>query len=264
MQILAVPLARQRATAKTYLFYAVRASQAEKEKGPPIQPSLTQRMMNRASAFWINLGRTDVRSVWNWRRRTFLLGERIMDRVPYQEWELKNIDQELGPSIRSILEAHKQKKETSPLQVEYAPQLTGASEAVNSLGTLEKDRKPYHFRYFLYSMIGIPITAPLFLVPVIPNFVTYYLMWRAWSHWRAYATANELTVLLQKNLIEPVPNSELDDFLAARQASEALNGWDLYLQRDHIVPLVKTFGLSSQGAIDLRRAHEQILQKIQK
>ncbi|MCO5590881.1 hypothetical protein L7F22_044856 [Adiantum nelumboides] len=71
---------------------AVAAEQAKKEP-------LVSRLMTRASNFWVSLGRTDVKSPLDWKRRTYTMGERLMDRIEYEEWALKGVDPALGPSL---------------------------------------------------------------------------------------------------------------------------------------------------------------------
>ena len=64
------------------------------------KPSIATRLLNKASDFWIGLGKPGVKSTFDWKRRTYNGGEKLMDRIEYQEWSLKGIDPALGPSIR--------------------------------------------------------------------------------------------------------------------------------------------------------------------
>ena len=71
------------------------AGASEPEKKLP----LTTRMMNKASDFWIGLGREDQKSPFDWKKRTYNLGERLMDKIEYEEWALKAVDPTFGPSL---------------------------------------------------------------------------------------------------------------------------------------------------------------------
>lgn len=42
--------------------------------------------------------------------------------------------------------------------------------------------------------------------PVIPNLPFFYLLYRAWSHWRALAGGRHLKFLLANSLVEPTPS----------------------------------------------------------
>lgn len=68
----------------------------EKEEKPP---PLTTRLLNKASDFWIGLGREDQKSIFDWKRRTYNAGEKLMDRIEYEEWALKGVDPTLGPTL---------------------------------------------------------------------------------------------------------------------------------------------------------------------
>jgi hypothetical protein len=84
-------------------------SEEEMEEKPPF----TKRMMNKASDFWINLGREDQISTFDWKRRTYNMGEKLMDRIDYEEWALKGVDPTLGPSLKplEVVEKRKERKE---------------------------------------------------------------------------------------------------------------------------------------------------------
>lgn len=75
------------------------SAQSATASEPEEQLPLTTRLMNRASAFWIDLGREDQKSTLDWKRRTYTLGEKLMDRIEYEEWALKGVDPTLGPSL---------------------------------------------------------------------------------------------------------------------------------------------------------------------
>lgn len=49
----------------------------------------------------------------------------------------------------------------------------------------------------------------------IPNLPFFYLVYRAWSHWKALSGSKHLEFLLQHNLPTPNPSSELDEVYTA-------------------------------------------------
>lgn len=117
MRIIAVPLARHRGNASLpYITYLARSAAQkalmENKSVPVASESWSQRAMVRASEIWTSFGRTDVQSAFNWKRRLFTIGESIMDRIEYEEWALKSIDQVLGPTIRDLMiSSHKREKQ---------------------------------------------------------------------------------------------------------------------------------------------------------
>jgi hypothetical protein len=55
----------------------------------------------------------------------------------------------------------------------------------------------------------------------IPNLPFFYLVYRAWSHWRALAGGKHLRWLLDRKLLVPKPSPILDKLYASRLAAEA-------------------------------------------
>lgn len=183
MRLIAVPLARARpASHPISTFVAQTASRAAekaaadaaaKQKDGSNQSKLpfTTRMLNKASAFWIDLGRTDQKSTFEWKRRTYVLGERLMDRIEYQEWALKGIDPAMGPHLMSgrpkdaVAETSDSgipKLDHIPLL--YPPSLLQPERLLKSLKNLTDHRTPHHYRRFWYCVVGMPITIPFALV----------------------------------------------------------------------------------------------------
>lgn len=87
------------------------AIEGEKEDKPP----LTTRLMNKASDFWIGLGREGQKSTFDWKRKTYNAGEKLMDRIEYEEWALKGVDPTLGPTL-NLQEVAKKRAEAKQSQ----------------------------------------------------------------------------------------------------------------------------------------------------
>lgn len=74
---------------------ATQGDDAEAQKSIP----LVKKLMNKASDFWVGLGKEGQKSTFDWKRRTYNLGEKLMDQIEYEEWALKGVDPALGPSL---------------------------------------------------------------------------------------------------------------------------------------------------------------------
>jgi len=61
----------------------------------------------------------------------------------------------------------------------------------------------------------MPISAPVALIPVIPNIPFFYLVFRAWSHWRALSGSKHIEFLLDRKLVTPKPSPILDTLYSA-------------------------------------------------
>lgn len=55
-----------------------------------------------------------------------------------------------------------------------------------------------------------PLTAPFAIIPIIPNFPFFYVLWRAWSHYKAWKGAEYLEDLLKLGMIVEKPSKDLD------------------------------------------------------
>lgn len=195
MRILAVPLAR-RPHSPPLLTFIAQSLSASGYNGSTTQKRPS--MLDRLNSMWINLGRSDVRSLFDWRRRIFLLGERIMDQIEYEEWALKGIDTTTGPSLRylrSLGNAIDPDVAKHRVPVCYSNAFSSPESILSDINMLSARRAPHHRKYLALCAIAIPISAPFTAIPVIPNFPMYYLIWRAWSHYKGMHKANQHTWL---------------------------------------------------------------------
>lgn len=55
-----------------------------------------------------------------------------------------------------------------------------------------------------------PITWPFAIIPVIPNFPLFYVLWRAWSHYKAWRGAVYLDVLIKNGMVTDKSDAQLD------------------------------------------------------
>ncbi|KAK0562858.1 hypothetical protein OC844_002487 [Tilletia horrida] len=252
MRLIAVPLARLRpGTQPVSTFLAQRApvvlEQKHKDSKNPaggaagagagatgaVVPAkrlpLASRLSARASAFWLSLGDPNAKSTFDWKRRTYQLGERIMDRIEYDEWALKGIDPALAPSLKhptshqsdaepaSGSDPANPHKEQVNVPLLYPPSLLKPHSLLNSIRSLTEHRTPHHRKWMWVCLIGAPLTAPFALVPVIPNLPFFYLAWRAWSHWKAYQSSKYLSELIAQNRLIPTASQQLDDVYSSSE-----------------------------------------------
>lgn len=180
MRLIAVPLARVRPSAHPIsTFVAQTASRAaekamaeaaKKEGAKSGQPFAT-RMLNKASAFWVDLGRTDQKSTFDWKRRTYVTGEKLMDRIEYQEWALKGIDPAMGPHFLrgGQDESMREKDDNGIPKIDHIPLLYPSSvlkpeSLLDNLKNLTDHRTPHHYKRFWYCVVGMPLTIPFALI----------------------------------------------------------------------------------------------------
>lgn len=73
-----------------------------------------------------------------------------------------------------------------------------------------------------------PFTFPFAIIPVLPNFPLFYVLWRAWSHYRAWRGAHYLDQLLKLEMIHETPSKELTEVYKTRGTQIGEKG-----QEDH-------------------------------
>lgn len=146
----------------------------------------------------------------------------MMDRIEYQEWALKGIDPAMGPHLIR----RERKDADSPeatnggipkldhVPLLYPPSLLEPERLLKSLKNLTDHRTPHHYRRFWYCVVGMPITIPFALVPVVPNLPFFYLVYRAWSHWKAYKSSQYLSTLIGQDRVRPTESKDLDAIFA--------------------------------------------------
>lgn len=155
---------------------------------------------------------------------------------------------------------------------------------LHSLGTLAENRVPHHRRLLFWSVMAMPLTIPIAILPVIPNLPFFYLCWRAFSHWQAMRASSRILFLLGKGRIVPTPSAQMEyafsvspDELAKQHSTktsreekeqakdkatsdtEADVDKRLILQPVHITQLAHAYSLDHQSVVDLTRARTQLI-----
>ncbi|EEY18257.1 conserved hypothetical protein [Verticillium alfalfae VaMs.102] len=164
------------------------------------KPNLVDKLTVRAAKLWAGWEKKDS----GWQRKVVDYGNMALKRIPYEEWGLK--------SVPSLTTRKKDKELDGKKNIELIyPQSVIPKDRVESiLSSLATERDSLHRKRLIWCIIGMPISAPFALVPVIPNLPFFYLVYRAWSHWRALAGSNHLRFLVKNKLLDLSPSKKLD------------------------------------------------------
>ncbi|CAD6586784.1 MAG: hypothetical protein ASARMPREDX12_002514 [Alectoria sarmentosa] len=137
-----------------------------------------------------------------WQKKVTSYGNKLFQRLPYAEWGLKSIPP---------LSARRKQDKIGEVRIEYPGAFIDSREVHDALQRLgSKDRQRFHTKWLWGSIAGMPISAPIALLPVVPNLPFFYLCFRAWSHWRARGGSKHLEFLLDKGIIKLSPSEFLD------------------------------------------------------
>lgn len=105
-------------------------------------------------------------------------GNKALSRIPYEEWGLKTIP----PLSQKRKDAELSQQER--VEVLFPSLFLKQDKVLETCKQLAAERQPLHRKRMIWSAIGAPLTLPFALLPVIPNIPGFYLLFRAWSHWR--------------------------------------------------------------------------------
>ncbi|EAA65590.1 hypothetical protein AN1022.2 [Aspergillus nidulans FGSC A4] len=172
MRLFVVPISTRRA-----LIYArLLRKDVSKER------SILDRVTDKAAETWAKWEEADK----GWKTWVVSWGNRVQQRIPYEEWGLKSI-----PSLnfqRRIDESHGSNK----VEVLFPGNAIKEEKLIPMLHKLSKERQELHKRRMWWSLIAAPFTAPIGLIPL------------------------HLQFLVEKDLLKPISYSGLVELYAKR------------------------------------------------
>lgn len=250
---------------------------------PPVQEAARKGaiawMTRTVTNAWSNFGKAPEGS---WKLKTFRYGERIMDRIEFEELALKGLDPSLGPKLTapgSASQAVEEEKDSIKIPLVYPPSYTGTP--LLHLQSLVAKRLPRHRRGAWTWLLVSPLTAPVAIIPIIPNLPFFFCIWRAWHHYRALKASQYLEALLERGAIVPEASKELDAIYAAYAPQDPSSAYSpggstpsdpvreagasgeegveeaLLLSRDAVPPILRAFEMAPTAATDIYRALAQ-------
>ncbi|KAI0486183.1 mitochondrial K+-H+ exchange-related-domain-containing protein [Xylaria cf. heliscus] len=167
---------------------------------PSEKQSLVDKVTLRAARLWNSWEKKES----GWQKSVVRYGDRALRRIPYEEWGLKSVP---------TLSARRREEDIIGKEkhhVIFPRSIISTTRAPEILQTLATERESLHRSRMLWCFVGMPITVPFALVPIIPNLPFFYLAYRAWSHYRALAGGKHLQWLLSKDFYTLSPWETLD------------------------------------------------------
>ncbi|BCR97170.1 mitochondrial K+-H+ exchange-related family protein [Aspergillus luchuensis] len=175
-------------------------------RGPSQKPSIHDRVIQKAAETWAKWEEADK----GWKKHLVSWGNRVQQRIPYQEWGLKSIPS--LAAVRRLDESYGAKK----VDVLFPGNAIRPEKLQKMLQAIATERQDLHRRRMWLSLLATPLTAPVGLIPLVPNVPFFYLVYRAWSHGRALNGSKHLEFLLEKNLLNPISYPGLEELYAKR------------------------------------------------
>jgi hypothetical protein len=110
----------------------------------------------RAAALWASWEKKES----GWQKKIVDFGNNALKRIPYEEWGLKSI-----PPLTARI---KEKRTTGSekIEVSFPSKFIPESKVFDVLKALGTERQGLHKSRMIYCFIGMPISAPVALLPV--------------------------------------------------------------------------------------------------
>ncbi|KAL1871603.1 hypothetical protein VTK73DRAFT_1952 [Phialemonium thermophilum] len=164
-------------------------------------------MQNRVAKTWAGWEKKDQ----GWQKSVVNYGNYALRRIPYEEWGLKSV-----PPL-SERQRMAELNGSERAEVVYPETLIRADRVPAVLEKLATEREGLHRRKLIWCFLGMPLTAPVALIPLIPNLPFFYLVYRAWSHWRALSGGRHIQFLVRNNLLTLNPSRIMDEVYASQK-----------------------------------------------
>ncbi|PHH75404.1 hypothetical protein CDD82_4458 [Ophiocordyceps australis] len=195
MRVLLIPIS----TRRTFLYAQRLGAPGQKGSATTLGPKSA---IDRATAWATRKWADWEHKPSGWQRKVVDYGNHAFRRIPYQEWGLK--------SITAAAAARNRRGEGDKVQLAFPGSIIPVEEAEAVALKLATERLALHRSKMIWCFVAMPITIPFALVPVIPNLPFFYLVYRAWSHWRAILGGKQIRSLVDNKLVELWPSSLLD------------------------------------------------------
>ncbi|QRW00669.1 potassium/hydrogen exchange-like protein [Ceratobasidium sp. AG-Ba] len=222
MRLIALPLTssanhlvRRSGNRHPLIYYHVQMPESKAHATEAEKPSLFKRGQDKVAQMWIDWGKAS----GGWKLKVHTYGEKLIDRIDFEELALASTDTSLGPKMSKLSAHESEGKRLSEKQSEthsvsipliYPPAYMSSVDPLIHLRALLVHRSPLH-RSRTWLWMGLaPFTAPFMLLPVVPNLPFFFCVWRGWTHWKAHKASAYLLELIENDAVQNTPSKELD------------------------------------------------------
>ena len=115
------------------------------------------KITTKASATWTRWEKKNS----GWQKRVTTYGNKLFERLPYEEWSLKSIPPLSARRRKDEIEGKEE------VYVEYPESSIKPGQVQDVLHHLgSKEKQTFHSKWMWRSVLGAPLTAPVALIPV--------------------------------------------------------------------------------------------------
>ncbi|KAG6919633.1 hypothetical protein DXG01_003497 [Tephrocybe rancida] len=240
------------------------ASAEESDNGKPQsrwmpEGGIMKWVTTKAGDTWAGFGKAK----GGWKLKVYQGGERLVDRLEFEELALKGIDPSLGPTITQpdvpasgeVTQAVQQEKVTIPLI--YPPSINSGPVTLAELRALIAYRTPRHKKGFYLWMIIAPFTAPFMIIREPASTRLEIYLQTLLDNDALVPEASEAldTVYIDYSPDKTTPRDEKSE--GGTDRASFTQQHEVLLTRDAVPTILDTFKLKPSSGADLMRAVEQ-------
>ena len=120
------------------------------------EQSYIDKITTRASTTWVKWEKYEE----GWQKKVTEYGNKLFQRLAYEEWGLKSIPPLNARRKAQALEGHEN------AHVEFPASIIPRESVLGVMRSLSTERQALHKKWMWGSIIGMPMTAPVALLPV--------------------------------------------------------------------------------------------------
>lgn len=139
--------------------------------------------------------------------------ENSLKSIPSQDSIMRELKSELPIPIRKfedrnllhqkdIIASNVSIEDLIKIPIFYPSSVTSNIKIKSQLERYATEGYRLHRRNLLWCILGLPLTIPFILLPVVPNIPGFYLCYRAYCHYKAQSGALHLQYLLKDNHLD--------------------------------------------------------------
>ena len=244
-------------------------------------PRIDDRIVDKAQQIWGSWERSPAR----WKQAIVRWANVALEKIPYDEYSLKSIpsksrvlkkiednNQSAHVSIKHLEKIQHNVDNIHPVEVLYPARVFSQQQSLDIMRRLAVVGEQQHWKYFLVSLGLSPLTLPLSLLPVFPNLPGIYLLYRAWSNYKAFEGAKHLRYLIEQDQLEFKDCASLNESyssaleaVGAAAANEKAGSTDhevVILNRENIKQVEASVEATSELSAELLRAVHQVQKRL--
>ncbi|OAA32129.1 hypothetical protein AAL_01461 [Moelleriella libera RCEF 2490] len=258
MRIFLIPLS----TRRTFL-YAQRLPSTAVSSSQAADASYVDRVAGWAARKWSEWEKKES----GWQKKVVEYGNHAFRRIPHEEWGLKSVPPLRRPKgedgAHGGSSSSSSSSATAKVELVFPPSVLRQADLVPVLSRLGTEREGLHRKKLVWCFVGMPVTAPFALVPIIPNLPFFYLVYRAWSHWRAIAGGKHIQWLVAQNLLRPKPSAVLDALYVSHEKPKLTQSQVRSLAKQLDVPALEIELERAIWQVEQEQAQEQVQEQEQ-